>query len=182
VTDTKLKRRPHPKHVLQLALYSDLLAEVQGVAPEHAHVELGDGSRATIRLADVSAYARRVRARLEAFVADTCADAAHPLRPYASQQTVAAGCTRRGMPESPGSTAIHLRTPDLELCSPVRFSAIGSSARSPELWNSSSSSQDRFLSAGAVSLKLAVIRSVKSCLFSRSSLDMIRAKGGASTE
>ena len=25
VADTKLKRRPHPKHVLQLVLYSDLL-------------------------------------------------------------------------------------------------------------------------------------------------------------
>ncbi len=70
VTDTKLKRRPHPRHVLQLALYSDLLAAVQGALPERAHVELGDGSRATIRLSDVAAYARRVRTRLEAFVAD----------------------------------------------------------------------------------------------------------------
>ena len=69
VADTKLKRKPHPKHVLQLALYSDLLAGVQGVAPEQAHVELGDGTRATIRLAEVAAYARRVRGRLEAFVA-----------------------------------------------------------------------------------------------------------------
>ena len=34
VTDTKLKRRLHPKHVLQLVLYSDLLSEVQGAAPE----------------------------------------------------------------------------------------------------------------------------------------------------
>jgi predicted RecB family nuclease len=70
VSDTKLKRKPHPKHVLQLALYSDLLAEVQGAAPERTHVELGDGTRATIRLDDVSAYTRRVRARLEAFVAE----------------------------------------------------------------------------------------------------------------
>jgi uncharacterized protein len=69
VTDTKLKRRPHPKHVLQLVLYSDLLAEIQSVAPEFAHVELGDGSRATLRLADYAAYARMARARLEAFVA-----------------------------------------------------------------------------------------------------------------
>lgn len=70
VTDTKLKRRPHPKHVLQLVLYSDLLTEIQGVAPEFAHVELGDGSRATLRLLDYAAYARMARARLEAFVAD----------------------------------------------------------------------------------------------------------------
>jgi uncharacterized protein len=69
VADTKLKRKPHPKHVLQLALYSDLLAEVQGTLPERVHVELGNGIRATIPLAEVSAYARRVRSRLEAFVA-----------------------------------------------------------------------------------------------------------------
>jgi alkylation response protein AidB-like acyl-CoA dehydrogenase len=46
------------------------------VTPEHAHVELGDGTWATIRLADVSAYARRMRTRLEAFVA-----APEPIRP-----------------------------------------------------------------------------------------------------
>lgn len=70
VADTKLKRHPHPKHVLQLVLYSDLLTEIQGVAPEFAHVELGDGTRATLRLADYSAYARMARARLEGFVAN----------------------------------------------------------------------------------------------------------------
>ncbi len=70
VADTKLKRRPHPKHVLQLVLYSDLLAEIQGALPEFAHVELGTGERATIRLADYAHYARAARARLEAFVAD----------------------------------------------------------------------------------------------------------------
>jgi uncharacterized protein len=83
VADTKLKRKPHPKHVLQLVLYSDLLTEIQGVAPEHAHVELGSGERATLRLADYAHYARAARARLEAFVADPqptrqipCADCA----------------------------------------------------------------------------------------------------------
>ena len=70
VADTKLKRRPHPKHVLQLVLYSDLLTGIQGVAPEFAHVELGDGTRATLRLADFAAYARMARARLEGFVAN----------------------------------------------------------------------------------------------------------------
>lgn len=70
VVDTKLKRKPDPKHVLQLCLYSDLLAEVQGVAPEAAHLQLGDGSRFTVRLADVSAYARHARRMLQAFLAD----------------------------------------------------------------------------------------------------------------
>lgn len=68
VVDTKLKRSPHPKHVLQLVLYSELLAEIQGRAPERAHVELGSGERATLRLADYAYYARQARARLEAFV------------------------------------------------------------------------------------------------------------------
>ncbi len=69
VTDTKLKRKAHPKHVLQLVLYSDLLAEIQGVMPQYAHVQLGDGTRATLRLADYAYYARGARAKLEAFVA-----------------------------------------------------------------------------------------------------------------
>jgi uncharacterized protein len=69
VTDTKLKRKPHPSHVLQLALYSDLLAEIQGVEPENAHVELGSGERASLRLSEFSAYARLARKRLENFVA-----------------------------------------------------------------------------------------------------------------
>lgn len=70
VADTKLKRRPHPKHILQLVLYSDFLTEIQGAAPEFAHIELGDGSRATLRLSDYAAYARMARSRLETFVAD----------------------------------------------------------------------------------------------------------------
>lgn len=83
VADTKLKRRPHPKHILQLILYSDMLAEVQGTTPEHAHVELGNGTRVSFRLADYAHYARAARSRLEAFVdaptptrAMPCADCA----------------------------------------------------------------------------------------------------------
>lgn len=68
VTDTKLKRRPDPKHVLQLVLYSDMLADVQGVMPEEAHLALGDGSRVSVRLADYAHYARAARRRLEDFV------------------------------------------------------------------------------------------------------------------
>ncbi|MBU2957819.1 TM0106 family RecB-like putative nuclease [Paracoccus sp. 1_MG-2023] len=68
VADTKLKRSPHPKHVLQLVLYSDLLARIQGVAPEMAHVELGSGERASLRLTDYAHYARAMRDRLEDFV------------------------------------------------------------------------------------------------------------------
>ena len=83
VADTKLKTRAVPTHVLQLVLYSDLLAEVQGVAPARAHLELGSGERVSLRLADYGAYARAARGRLEDFLAERpetrpvpCADCA----------------------------------------------------------------------------------------------------------
>ena len=69
VTDTKLKRKPAPGHVLQLVLYSDLLAAVQGRAPDRAHVELGTGERFSFQLSEYAAYARSARQRLESFVA-----------------------------------------------------------------------------------------------------------------
>lgn len=68
VADTKLKRKPHPKHILQLVLYSDLLAKLQGVEPVHAHVELGTKERWSFRLSDYAAYARESRELLEEFI------------------------------------------------------------------------------------------------------------------
>ncbi len=68
IIDTKLKRSPDPKHVIQLALYSDLLAEEQGVAPEHIHVVLGDRRRVSLRLADYRSYVGHLRRRLEEFI------------------------------------------------------------------------------------------------------------------
>ncbi|TYC83804.1 TM0106 family RecB-like putative nuclease [Novosphingobium sp. BW1] len=70
VVDTKLKRKPDPKHVLQLSLYSDLLTDVQQVRPEAAHLQLGDGSRFSVRLTDVASYARHARGVLETFLED----------------------------------------------------------------------------------------------------------------
>ena len=63
VLDTKLARTPKPAHALQLCFYSEAVARIQGVEPELAHVVLGTSERATIRLADVSAYHRRLRLR-----------------------------------------------------------------------------------------------------------------------
>ena len=79
VIDTKLKRTPATSHVLQLALYSDLLANVQGVEPEHIHVVLGDKRRATLRLTDYIHYARHLRRRLEEFVAAPAATRPEPV-------------------------------------------------------------------------------------------------------
>lgn len=69
VSDTKLKRSPDPKHILQLVLYSDLVTKIQGVLPERAHLQLGDGTRFSVRLSEVGAYARHARGRFENFLA-----------------------------------------------------------------------------------------------------------------
>src|SRR3546814_16658449 len=68
VVDTKLKRKPDPKHVLQLSLYSDLIAALQSVRPESAHLQLGDGSRFTVRLVDVEIGRASCRERVCQYV------------------------------------------------------------------------------------------------------------------
>jgi predicted RecB family nuclease len=80
VVDTKLKRKPDPKHILQLVLYSDLLAKIQGCEPERAHIELGNGERFSFRLQEYSAYARYARSRLEDFVANPPATSPDPVK------------------------------------------------------------------------------------------------------
>jgi len=68
VVDTKLKRVPSPKHILQLVIYSDLLADVQGLQPEYGHLQLGQGHRSSHRLAECADYVHRIRDRLNLFV------------------------------------------------------------------------------------------------------------------
>ncbi|HUP38150.1 MAG TPA: TM0106 family RecB-like putative nuclease [Candidatus Limnocylindria bacterium] len=63
VLDTKLARHPRPEHALQLSFYSQALEQVQQLAPDLAYVVLGTRERVPIRLADVTAYFRRVRER-----------------------------------------------------------------------------------------------------------------------
>lgn len=61
VADTKLARRAKPYFLLQLCFYSELLSGAQGAEPERIHVILGTGERRSFRLAEYSAYFRRVR-------------------------------------------------------------------------------------------------------------------------
>ena len=68
VIDTKLARQVKPEFVHQLVLYSNLVAGVQGVEPELAHVLLGDKSTFPIRIADYAALHRHVLKTLEGVV------------------------------------------------------------------------------------------------------------------
>jgi predicted RecB family nuclease len=65
--DCKLARETKATTILQLALYSDLLREIQGAAPEWMHVVLPGQpfQPEAYRFAEYAAYYRYVRARLE---------------------------------------------------------------------------------------------------------------------
>jgi predicted RecB family nuclease len=71
VADAKLARRAKPYFLVQLCFYSELLHGAQGgEAPERVHVILGDGDVESFRLAEFSAYFRRVRERYLAALDD----------------------------------------------------------------------------------------------------------------
>ncbi len=57
--DTKLARSAKPLHAIQLCFYAEQLERIQGRLPEHVHVELGSGERATLRTAEFIAFFRR---------------------------------------------------------------------------------------------------------------------------
>ncbi len=75
--DTKLARTAKPAYILQLLFYDEQLARIQGREPERIHVLLGNGEQASFRPQEFAAYYRRVRSRLERFVAEP-----PPTEPY----------------------------------------------------------------------------------------------------
>lgn len=80
VVDTKLARETKGGTVLQISLYSDLVGEVQGIAPDHMYVvaPYTDFQPETYRVADFAAYYRVVRRSLEAAVAGPDGTGAYP--------------------------------------------------------------------------------------------------------
>jgi predicted RecB family nuclease len=66
--DTKLSQHPEVSHLLQLSIYSDALATVQGGEPDRMHLILGDGHTESFRVGDFAYYVRHARRRLENFV------------------------------------------------------------------------------------------------------------------
>jgi predicted RecB family nuclease len=79
VYDTKLALETRGGSVLQLCLYSDLLAGIQGVTPELMHIvpPRPEFPPESYRVADYAAYYRRVRRRAEEAV-DSSAELARP--------------------------------------------------------------------------------------------------------
>ncbi len=82
VADAKLARSVKAAAVLQCCAYTEWVADIQGVVPEHLHVITGDGEKHPFRVADFSAYYRRCKADLEATVFRPTAAAGTPPSTY----------------------------------------------------------------------------------------------------
>lgn len=78
--DAKLARETRGGTVLQLCLYGDLIAAVQGAAPENAHVVVpwSQYQPQTFRILDYAAYYRRVKISLETAVNAGTKEATYP--------------------------------------------------------------------------------------------------------
>ncbi len=66
VADTKLSLGVKGSAVLQVCVYSERLATLQGLSPERVHIVTGDGRTHPLRLEDYAAYYREVKRRFEA--------------------------------------------------------------------------------------------------------------------
>jgi uncharacterized protein len=79
-TDTKLARETKAGTVLQLCVYSDLLAEAQGKIPEEMHVVApwSDFRPQTFRFADFGAFYRRTKRALEGAIDGPAEGATYP--------------------------------------------------------------------------------------------------------
>ena len=78
--DTKLARETKAGTILQLCLYSDLLAKAQGVTPEYMYVVApwSDFEPQQYRFADYAAYFRKVQRALRESLSDQEAEESYP--------------------------------------------------------------------------------------------------------
>ena len=78
VVDAKLARSAKARAVLQTVFYSQLLADVQGIAPRWMHLALGNGEFASFKVNDFAAYERQTRRLLEAAIGGDPAAEVYP--------------------------------------------------------------------------------------------------------
>src|SRR5207245_10215984 len=71
VVDAKLARHAKTRALLQVAIYSDQLARLQGRQPLNMRLILGDDTEQVFRVDDFVSYARTALNRLETVLADS---------------------------------------------------------------------------------------------------------------
>ncbi|HET9028852.1 MAG TPA: TM0106 family RecB-like putative nuclease [Candidatus Aquilonibacter sp.] len=99
VADTKLALDSKPYFLIQLANYGEHLERLEGIAPRHGTIILGDGLEQSFLMHDYAAYYRRLKARFLEFARDAASidDASvYPLpRKHCSYCAWSGGCEVR---------------------------------------------------------------------------------------
>ena len=72
--DAKLARTADPKHIMQLCVYSELLADLQSLRPAQMYLYLGDQTLDSYRVSDFFYYYKRVRNRFAHFIKNVPTD------------------------------------------------------------------------------------------------------------
>jgi len=78
VLDTKLSLSVKAKFVIQLAFYSDLLKEIQGVLPHNMYVILGNGDEEALKCSDFAEFYERQKHRFLKKVNSNQQDSSYP--------------------------------------------------------------------------------------------------------
>jgi predicted RecB family nuclease len=68
IIDTKLSTKARGKYLIQLCLYAELLAEIQGITPAYTYVVLGSGTEQSFRVADYMHYFQSLKIRFLDFI------------------------------------------------------------------------------------------------------------------
>ena len=74
VLDTKLARTAQPKHIIQLCVYSELLAKLQELRPNEMHLFLGDGEKHSFKVSDFFYYYTRTKQQFETYTQNLPSD------------------------------------------------------------------------------------------------------------
>jgi len=68
VLDTKLARTAEPKHIIQLCVYSELLANLQDLRPKEMYLFLGNGKKHSFKVSEFFAYYLHSKKRFEQYI------------------------------------------------------------------------------------------------------------------
>ena len=69
VLDVKFAKTAQPKHIIQLCVYSELVADIQGTLPSEMHLLLGNREESSIKVNDCFFYYGQVKRRFENYIA-----------------------------------------------------------------------------------------------------------------
>lgn len=114
VLDAKLSRTADPQYIMQLCVYSELLAGLQDLCPVNMHLFLGDGEKHSFRVADFYYYYTRAKGRFESYIRDLPAESYPEPCSYCDFCRWRDGCRARWEEDDHLSLVANIRRPQID--------------------------------------------------------------------